>query len=60
MTMAPPGTEQFYLRMLLNHVRGLKSFNNLKTHNGTEHPTFKEAALAKGVLHNYAEYEACI
>ena len=60
MTMAPPGTEQFYLRMLLNHVRGPTSFNDLKTHNGTEYPTFKEAALAKGLLHNDAEYEACM
>ena len=58
--MAPPGTEQFYLRMLLNHVRGPTSFNDLKTHNGTEYPTFKEAALAKGLLHNDAEYEACM
>ena len=32
MTMAPPGTEQLYLRMLLNHVGGPKSFNDLKIH----------------------------
>jgi hypothetical protein len=55
MTMAPTGTEQFYHRMLLNHVRGLKYFNDLKTHNVTEYPTFKEVALAKGLLHNDAE-----
>jgi hypothetical protein len=60
MTMAPPGTEQFYLRMLLNDVRGPKSFNDLNMHNGTEYPTFKEAALAKGLLHNDTEYEACM
>jgi hypothetical protein len=58
MTMAPPGTEQFYLRMLLNHVCGSKSFNDIRTHNGTEYPAFKEAALAKGLLHNGAEYDA--
>jgi ATP-dependent DNA helicase PIF1 len=60
MTVAPPATEQFYLRMLLNHVRGTKSFNDLNTHNGTEYPTSKEAALSKGLLHNDAEYEACM
>jgi hypothetical protein len=57
---APPETEQFYLRMLLNHVRGPKSFNDLKMHNGTEYPTFKESALARGLQHNDAENDARI
>jgi t-SNARE complex subunit (syntaxin) len=44
--------------MLLNHVRGPKFFNDIKTYNGTEYPTFKEAALVTGLLHNNAEYDA--
>ena len=42
------------------HVRGPKSFNDFKIHNGTEYPTFKEAVLVNGLLHNYAEYDACM
>jgi hypothetical protein len=46
--MAQPGTEQLYLRMLLNHVPGPISFNDRKTHNGTEYPTSKETSFANG------------
>ena len=33
-TISPHQEECFYLRLLLHHVRGPKSFNNLKTVNG--------------------------
>ncbi|KAG2705150.1 hypothetical protein I3760_05G039200 [Carya illinoinensis] len=34
----------YYLRILLNHIRGPKSFEDLKTINGIVVPTFREAA----------------
>jgi hypothetical protein len=58
--MAPPGTEQFYLVMLLNYLPGPISFNNLKTHNGTEYQKFQEDAFANELLHNDIEYDVCI
>nr|XP_017187377.2 uncharacterized protein LOC108173217 [Malus domestica] len=36
--------EKFYLRILLNHVKGPTSFTNLRTINGVLHPTYKQAA----------------
>ncbi|KAG7977529.1 hypothetical protein I3843_05G036100 [Carya illinoinensis] len=36
--------ERYYLRILLNHIRGPKSFEDLKTINGIVVPTFREAA----------------
>jgi hypothetical protein len=38
--------EQYYIRMLLTVVPGVKSFAHLRTVNGTEHPTFWQACLA--------------
>ncbi|CAN6679398.1 unnamed protein product [Malus baccata var. baccata] len=37
--------EKFYLRILLNHVRGLTSFDDLRTVNDIVQPTFKKACL---------------
>ncbi|KAB2597059.1 hypothetical protein D8674_036555 [Pyrus ussuriensis x Pyrus communis] len=41
--VSPAEGEKFYLRILLNHVRGPTSFTNLRTVNGVLHPTFKQA-----------------
>ncbi|KAB2625677.1 hypothetical protein D8674_017337 [Pyrus ussuriensis x Pyrus communis] len=43
-SVSPAEGEKFYLRILLNHVRGPTSFTNLRTVNGVLHPTFKQAA----------------
>lgn len=45
----PAEGERYYLRVLLNHVRGATSFESLRTYDGNVYPTFREAA-EKGVL----------
>ncbi|XP_073046401.1 uncharacterized protein [Primulina eburnea] len=42
--------ERFYLRILLNHVRGPTSFEDLMTVNGVTYSTFKESAQMRGLL----------
>ena len=42
--------ERFYLRVLLLHVPGATSFENLRTFNGVIHPSFREACVARGLL----------
>jgi hypothetical protein len=39
----PSSGERYYLRMLLNIVKGCTSYKNIRTVNGVEYPTFKEA-----------------
>ncbi|XP_071727493.1 uncharacterized protein [Rutidosis leptorrhynchoides] len=45
----PAYGERYYLRMLLNIVKGPRSFKELRTVNGILHPTFKEACFAYGL-----------
>jgi hypothetical protein len=42
--------ERFYLRLLLSHVAGPTSFEDLRTFDGTTYGTFKEACIARGML----------
>ncbi|XP_073152242.1 uncharacterized protein [Henckelia pumila] len=48
--VSPSEGERFYLRILLNHVRGPTSFEELMTVNGVIYTTFKEAAEIRGLL----------
>ncbi|CAH9134225.1 unnamed protein product, partial [Cuscuta epithymum] len=52
--------EKYYLRMLLNVVRGPTSFEELKTVNGTIHATFKDACYARGLLQDDKDHIGCI
>ena len=49
--------ERFYLRMLLLHVRGATSFNQLKTYEGVRHKTFGGACRARGLLIDDTEWD---
>ncbi|KAK6021322.1 hypothetical protein OSTOST_13005 [Ostertagia ostertagi] len=60
MTMAPPGSDRFHLRLLLSHVRGPTSYEDLRTHNGVLYETFQEAAIARGLLEDDTEYDTCL
>lgn len=52
--------ELFALRLLLMHVRGPTSFQSLKIVNGVQYRTFKEAAIAMGLLETNDEWLHCM
>ncbi|XP_044591486.1 uncharacterized protein LOC123269716 [Cotesia glomerata] len=49
-TVYPGNAEYYYLRLLLHEIRGPTSFNDLKTVEGVEHPTFQATCRALGLL----------
>ena len=52
--------ERFYLKLLLAHVRGPQSEEDLKVYGGKTYTTFKEAALATGLLEDDGEWIAAM
>ena len=52
--------ECYYLRMLLNHVKGPTEWDDFKRWNKVVHNTFKEACNARGLLDNDKEYITAI
>ncbi|XXQ35703.1 ATP-dependent DNA helicase [Plasmodiophora brassicae] len=56
----PAGTDLFYLRMLLNHVVAPESYDDLLTFEGVHYDTFQQAAFARGLLEDDAEWDRCL
>ncbi|XP_027770897.1 ATP-dependent DNA helicase PIF1-like [Solanum pennellii] len=56
----PREGERYYERLLLNHVRGPLSFNDLLTVNGKQCQTFKEAAKERGLLESDNSISECM
>ncbi|KAD2275735.1 hypothetical protein E3N88_41503 [Mikania micrantha] len=53
----PPSLgEAYFLRILLNKVKGPKSFDDILTVNGLKCPTFRNACYAMGLLDDDTEY----
>ncbi|XP_076884406.1 uncharacterized protein LOC143533534 [Bidens hawaiensis] len=50
----------YYLRILLNKVRGPTKFEDIRTVNGNILPTFRDACYELGLLDNDNEYIECI
>ncbi|KAL6143230.1 hypothetical protein ACLB2K_053925 [Fragaria x ananassa] len=59
-SVSPLEGEKFFLRVLLNHVRGPKSFRDLLTVNRVLQQTFKEAAEKRGLLENDNNIRQCL
>ncbi|XP_044756839.1 uncharacterized protein LOC123315244 [Coccinella septempunctata] len=56
-TISPKYVEKFHLRILLLHVNGPKSFEDLRTYNGVTYPTFQEAARKRLLIASDDEWE---
>ncbi|KAK4385903.1 hypothetical protein Sango_2714300 [Sesamum angolense] len=58
--VGPSEGERFYLRLLLNHVTSLKSFDDLLTVDGVHYLTFKQAAEKHGLLEDDNSIRECL
>ena len=58
--VSPTAGERFYLRTLLTTVKGATSFDDLRTFQGIQHPTYHAACLARGLLENDDEWRQCL
>ncbi|XP_062099786.1 uncharacterized protein LOC133805610 [Humulus lupulus] len=59
-TANPFEGEHYFMRILLNHVRGPLSFEDLRTVDGILAPTFREATTMHGLLQRDSSLEDCL
>ncbi|PKA58541.1 ATP-dependent DNA helicase PIF1 [Apostasia shenzhenica] len=59
-TANPSEGERYYLRLLLNHIKGPTSFTNLLTYQNVEHNSFRDAATARGLLDSDSNIYECL
>lgn len=59
-TVHPADVERFCLRILLHHVCGATCYADLRTHDGAVYSTFREAAVARGLLEDDHEWDCCL
>lgn len=59
-SVSPRDDERFYLRLLLLHVKGARSFEDLRSIDGTMYNTFREAADARNLIANDTEWQRCL
>ncbi|XP_009803962.2 uncharacterized protein [Nicotiana sylvestris] len=52
--------EHFYMRMLLNFVKGCTSFESIRRINGVTHDNYKDACYALGLLEDDKEWNDCL
>ncbi|XP_024976242.1 uncharacterized protein LOC112514142 [Cynara cardunculus var. scolymus] len=55
-SVSPTVREEYYLRILLNKVKGPKSFEDIRTVNGKTFLSFRDACYAVGLLDDDKEY----
>lgn len=56
----PSEGDRYYLQVLLNHVRGATSYENLKTWCGITYETFRAAAKAMGFVDTNKLLDECL
>lgn len=56
----PASGERYYMRILLNIVKGCKSFKDIRTVNGEVHKTYKSACYSLRLLDDDNEWDECI
>jgi hypothetical protein len=56
----PTSGECYYLRMLLNCVKGVTSYEHLQTLDGTKHDTFKVTCIVMGLLEDNNEWHQAL
>ncbi|XP_076889473.1 uncharacterized protein LOC143540247 [Bidens hawaiensis] len=54
--VSPSLGDAYFLRILLNKVKGPKSFDDIRTVDGQTYPTFRDACYARGLLDDDMEY----
>ncbi|XP_051157417.1 uncharacterized protein LOC127279225 [Leptopilina boulardi] len=58
--VSPKDIERYFLRILLLHVRGAKSFDDVRTYEGITYNTFTEAARARNLMVDDSEWDNCL
>jgi hypothetical protein len=58
--VSPSASERYFWRTLLTKVKGVVSFEALRTVNGVVHDTFKSACIALGLYDLDDEWNACL
>jgi hypothetical protein len=58
--VSPNAGEKYFLRVLLHHVEGPKSFADLRTVDGVLCPTYREACVQRGLLQDDREWRECL
>ncbi|XP_046744302.1 uncharacterized protein LOC124410178 [Diprion similis] len=58
--VSPKETERYFLRMLLSHIRGAQSFQDVRTNGGIMYPTDFEAAVARKLVTDDEEWDKCL
>uniref|UniRef100_K3YXY4 ATP-dependent DNA helicase n=2 Tax=Setaria italica TaxID=4555 RepID=K3YXY4_SETIT len=56
----PASGDRYYLRILLNIVKGCKSFKDIRKVDGVIHKTYKSTCYALGLLDDDNEWDDCI
>jgi hypothetical protein len=56
----PAEGEHYYLHVILNHVAGATSYEDLRTVDGVILPTFREAAQRKGLIEEDSNLDECL
>jgi len=56
----PTSGERYYLRMLLNYIKGATSYGHLQTVDGRVPDTFKDACIAMGLLADDNEWDQAL